>query len=368
MIPLAKPIIGEEEINAVVRVLKSGMLAQGPVVKEFEEHFAAYCGTKYAIAVNSGTAALHAALYGLEVRTNDEVITTPFTFVATANSILMANAKPVFVDVDQQTYTIDPKLVESAITLKTKAILPVNLYGQMCDYDTLNAIAKKHHVAIIEDAAQSIGADWHTQRSGSLTAAAAFSLYATKNIMCGEGGVVTTNSEQVAELAKRMRHHGQSEKTRYQYFDLGYNYRMTDIHASIALEQLKKIAEITTKRIMNAQLLTEGLQNIHGIKTPHVTPQTTHVFHQYTILIEEEFPYSRDTFVELMKQKGIGCAVFYPKPLHLHPHFMRLGYKEGDFPIAEKLATHVVSLPVHPLLTIDEIKTIITTIREIANG
>jgi len=340
LIPLAKPIIGEEEKKAVMDVLDSGMLAQGCKVKELEESFAKFCGTKYAIAVNSGTATLHTALYAIGIKAGDEVLTVPFTFVATANTILMQNAKPVFVDVDEDTFNIDPNKIEEKITPKTKAIIAVDLYGQPADYEKINAIAKKHNLKIIEDSCQAHNAEYNGVKTGALGDIGCFSLYSTKNITCAEGGIITTNNEKYAELCRRFRHHGRS-------YDIGYNYRMTDIQAAIAIEQLKKIEDFTRRRIQNAKILSEGLSDIKGITTPKINPKVKHVFHQYTIKVGN----GRDKLMGRLKRKGIGCAIFYPKPLHLHPHFSKLGYKAGDFPVSEKLSKEVLSLPVHPSLS-----------------
>ncbi|MBN2420735.1 DegT/DnrJ/EryC1/StrS family aminotransferase, partial [Candidatus Woesearchaeota archaeon] len=284
MIPVVKVHIGDEEKKAVMAVLDSGMLAQGPKVKELEEKFAKLCGVKYALAVSSGTAALHAALYAAGIKEGDEVITTPFTFVATANPVLMQGAKLVFADIEPETFNIDPKEVEKKITSKTKAIIAVDLFGHPADYDELNKIAQKHNLTIIGDCCQSVNSELNGKKAGSLAKVSAFSLYATKNIMCGEGGILTTDDEEIYERAKLFRHHGQSDKTRYQYHDLGYNYRMTDIQAAIALAQLEKLEDFTNKRIKNAELLNEGLKNIGGIKIPAKREGAKHVYHQYSVL------------------------------------------------------------------------------------
>jgi len=360
MIPISKPIIGEEEEKAVLEVLKSGMLAQGPKVKELEEKFATFCGAKHAVAMNSGTAALHASMYAVGIKAGDEVITTPFTFVASANSILMQGAKPIFADIEEETFNLDPKEVEKKITPKTKAILTVNLYGQICHAKAFQELAKKYNLLLIEDAAQSVGSESDGIKSGVIGNIAAFSFYATKNLMCGEGGIITTNNIQHAELCRRFRHHGQSEQTRYQYMDIGYNYRMMDLVAAIGLAQLGKINELTNKRIENAKKLTEGLKNVEGITTPTVIPHNKHVFHQYTIKVEKD----RDKILKYLMANGVGAAVYYPKPLHLHPHFAKLGYKEGDFPIAERIAQQILSLPVHPGLTDEDIQKIIKAVKE----
>ena len=363
MIQISKPIIGPEEEKAVFEVLKSGMLAQGPKVKELEEKFAAFCGAKHAIAMNSGTAALHACMHALGLKPGDEVITTPFTFVASANSILMQGAKPVFADIEEDTFNLDPAQVEKKITPKTKAILPVNLYGQMCHVKKFRELAKKHKLFLIEDACQSVGAESDGVKSGVIGDMAAFSFYATKNLMCGEGGIVTTNNADWAELCKRFRHHGQSEQTHYEYYDIGYNYRMMDLVAAIGIAQLGKITDFTKKRIENAHKLTEGLKGIKGIITPKTAPGSKHVYHQYVISVEK----NRDALLNYLKEHGVGAAIHYQKPLHLHPHFARMGYKPGDFPVAEKASQQILSLPVHPALTDEDIKTIIKQVKEWAS-
>lgn len=363
MIPLSKPIIGPEEKKEVNEVLESGILAQGSKVKELEEEFAKFCKTKYAIAVNSGTAAIHSALYAIGIKKGDEVITTPFTFVATANPIIMQGAKIIFADIKEDTFNIDPDDVQRKITEKTKAIITVDLYGQPADYESLKKIAKKHDLRIIEDACQAHGAELMGEKTGSLGDIGCFSLYATKNIMSGEGGLITTNNEEYAELCRRFRHHGQSERTRYEYCDLGYNYRMMDLQAAIALAQLKKINNFTQKRIENAQKLIEGLKDIKGLTLPQISPGVKHVFHQFTVRCDNK-KIKREKLIAFLKEKGIGSGIYYPKPLHLHPHFKKFGYQEGDFPVSEKASKEVLSLPVHPLLSEKEIEEIIKTIKE----
>lgn len=361
MVNIAKPIIGEEEKKAVMAVLDSGMLAQGEQVKQLEEQFAKLCGTKHAIAVNSGTAALHAALYALGVKEGDEVITTPFTFVATSNCILMQGAKPVFADIDEKTFNLNPVKTEEKITPNTKAIIPVDLFGQIYNAEQMNEIAERYGLKILEDACQAVGAELNGKKAGSFGDMAAFSLYATKNMMSGEGGIITTDKDEYAEKARRFRHHGQTAT--YEYAELGYNYRMTNIQAAIALEQLKKIEKFNQKRIQNAKILTEGLAGVKGITTPYIKPGAKHVFHQYTILVGQEYGKTRDELVQALKAADIGTGIFYPKPLHLHPVYAKYGYKEGDFPVAEKLAKQVLSLPVHPSVTDEDLKSMIKVIK-----
>lgn len=364
MINISRPIIGQEEINSVNEVLKSGMITQGPKVAEFEEKFANFCGVKHAVAVNSGTAALHCALYACGITKGDTVITTPFTFVATANSILMHGAKPVFVDIEPFTFNIDPGQIEEKITKRTKAILPVDLYGHIYDVEAISKIAREHRLKIIEDACQAHGAEFNQGKAGTFGDVGCFSFYATKNMTTGEGGMVVTNNENIAESVRRFRHHGQSEKTRYQYFDLGFNYRMTDIAAAVGIEQLKKIEDFNKKRMRNAKLLTDGLKNIKGLITPIVKKNYKHVFHQYTIRVTEEFKMSRDELSQYLKEKDIGSAIFYPNPLHLYPQFSHLEHIRDSLPVAEKVSRQVISLPVHPGLTDKEVEFIIATIRK----
>ncbi len=363
MISISKPLLGQEEIDAVVEVLKSGQLAQGPKTAELEQKFAAYCNTKYAVAFNSGTAALHAGLFAAGIESGDDVITTPFTFVGRANSSLMQNANVVFADISEDDFNLSPASVESKITSKTKAILPVDLYGQIHEYQKMSELAARHGLVILEDACQSIGAEQEGRKAGECGDMAAFSLYVTKNIMCGEGGMLTTNREDFAEACRRFRHHGQSPLLRYEYHELGFNYRMTDINAAIGIEQLRKVDQFNSKRIENASLLYIGLEGLKGLILPQVKKGNKHVYHQFTIRITDEAKVSRDQLQALLKEKGIISGVYYPKPLHLHPHFAKMGYRPGDFPMAEKLSRQVLSLPVHPALSREDIERICHEIR-----
>ena len=364
MINIAAPVIDSEERRAVDEVIESGMLAQGPKVAELEKNWAEYCGVKYALAVNSGTAAIHCALYAAGVKEGDEVITTPYSFIATINPILMLGARPVLVDIDEETFNIDVSKIEAAITEKTKAIIPVDLYGQPCDWTELQEIAKKHNLKIVEDACQAIGAEYKGIKTGSLGDFGCFSLYATKNIMCGEGGVVTTNSDEAAVAIRSFRQHGMVAP--YEYADLGYNYRMSDLHGAIAVEQLKKVEEFTKKRQENARKLNDALAGVAGIKIPTISENRSHVYHQYTILLDKDM--QRDQFIAGLRDKGVGAGIYYPKPLHTYPHIAKLGYEAGDFPVAEDLAARVVSLPVHPKVTDEDIEIIAAAVKESING
>ena len=357
-VPIAKPIIGEEEIENVVEVLKSGMIAQGPKVMEFEEKFANWIGAKYGIATNSGTSALHVALLACGIGEGDEVITTPFTFIASGNAIVYTGATPVFADIDLDTYTIDPDKIEDLITDKTKAILPVQLYGQAADMDKIREIAEKHDLKIIEDAAQAHGAEYNGEKVGTLGDMACFSFYPTKNMTTSEGGMITTNDEELAKKAQMFRAHGASE--RYHHDEIGYNFRMTDIAAAIGLAQLNVIDEFNNKRISNANYLNEQLKDVEGIVTPKSPDNYKHVYHQYTILVEKG---NRDEWVEFLTNKGIGTGIHYPIPLYNQPIYKKLGI-EGDCPLAEKAADNVISLPVHPSLTKEDLDLVVDAVKE----
>lgn len=364
MIPIAKPSLGEEEEKAVRETLKSGIIAQGPKVSEFEKRLAGYCMTSEAVAVNSGTAALHTALHALGIGEGDEVITTPFTFIATANAILMRNATPVFADVQPDTFNINPGAIQAAITKKTKAIITVDIYGHLCDYDEINKIAKENDIHVVEDACQAIGAEYNGLKAGSFGDIGCFSFYATKNITSGEGGALVTKNEDYAKKAKRFRQHGMVKVGVYDYDDLGYNYRMTDISASILLEQLKKLDSFNAKRRENAKILSDQLAGIKGITVPTVKNGHTHAFHQYTIQVGG-FRLSRDELFTHLRAKGVECAVYYPKPLHLCQSFRRFRYKEGDFKVAERLSREVISLPVHQSLQTSDLQYISDCIKGI---
>jgi perosamine synthetase len=357
-IPITKVQIDTVDKEEVMNVLDSGILAQGDWVARFEQEFAQFCGVKHAIAVNNGTSALHTALFAAGIKPGDEVITTPFTFVATANAIMMCGGKPVFVDIDPKTFNIDTSKIEKAITKKTKAILPVDLYGHIADVPELEKIAKKHKLKLVFDAAQSVAAEYSSKRSGAFGDVTSFSLYATKNLMCGEGGILTTNNDEIAEVARRFRNHGQGDQ--YEYIHMGYNYRMTNISAAIALAQLLKLEKNTQLRRRNASFYSEQLEGIEGFRVPIQKEHYKHIFHQYTLRIENShYGKKRDELLKKLNSTGVGARVYYPKPLHLHKHFKQLGYKQGDFPEAERASQEVISLPVHPLLTKDELNYIV---------
>ena len=358
MIPIAKPIIDEDEISTVTVVLRSGIIAQGRKVEEFEEAFAQFIGTRYAVAVNSGTAALHIALLTHEIGKGDEVITSPFTFISSANSILFTGAKPVFVDIEEDSFNIAPDSIAEEITPRTKAIMPVHLYGQPCDMKRIMRIAQEHGLVVIEDACQAHGAEYE-KKVGSF-GTGCFSFYPTKNMTTGEGGMITTNDNDIAQKARMIRSHGQRQ--RYLHEILGYNYRMTDIAAAIGLCQLGKLEEFNSKRIENAKFLTKELGGIKGLIPPSVKSNTRHVFHQYTVRITQDFGISRDELRQKLMDKGVGTEIYYPLPIHKQPLYQNLGYND-HLPNSEKAAKEVLSLPIHPSLTKKDLEYVVDSLR-----
>lgn len=356
MIPISKPDIGAEEKAAVFEVLDSGMIAMGPRTAQFEQAFAEMCGVKHAIAVASGTTALHSALLANGVGPGDEVITTPFTFIATIDAIMYVGARPVFVDIDEETFNMDLEQVESVITPRTKAILPVHLYGYMCDMDRLQTLADKHGLKIIEDACQAHMATYKGKRAGSF-GTGAFSFYATKNMMCGEGGMVTTNDDVIADQCRLIRNHG--TRRRYYHEMLGFNFLMTDIEAAMGLVQLKRLPEFSEKRARNAAYLSA---KIESVITPTVKEGYGHVWHQYTVRVDGGR--NRDAAVEQLGKAGITAGVYYPTPAHCQPHVQRV-VGNVQLPVVERLSNEVMSLPVHTHLTQEDLETIVSEVNKL---
>jgi dTDP-4-amino-4,6-dideoxygalactose transaminase len=357
-IPIAKPLISDEEKKAVMKVLESGQLTQGKNVEDFEKKFASYCNVKYGIATSNGTTALHTSLIALGIDKGDEVITSPFSFVASSNCLLYVGAKPVFVDINPKTYNINTDLIEEKITDKTKAILPVHLYGQPCDMDKIMKIAKKHDLIIIEDACQAHGAEFEGKKIGSFGDVACFSFYPTKNITTAEGGMILTNSDDIDEKCRLIRNHGQKE--RYHHTILGFNFRMTEIQAAIGIEQLKKLDEWNEKRIENAKFLNENLKDLDGIITPYVDPRVKHVFHQYTIRVEKTTNFELS---EMLTKSGVQTIIYYPIPIHKQLLYQKLGYNDNLLE-AEHISKEVLSLPVHPVLSRQDLEKIVTEVNK----
>jgi dTDP-4-amino-4,6-dideoxygalactose transaminase len=357
-IPVAKPIISDDEKQAVLEVLDSGQIAQGPRTEAFEHAFAEYTGVKHAVAVNSGTAALIVALQAHGIGPGDEVITTPFSFIATATSIISCGAKPVFVDVDPYDLNLDPDLIEDAITPQTKAVMPVHIFGHPARIAEMQEICDDFELALIEDAAQAHGAEHQGKRAGSF-GTGCFSFYPTKNMTTGEGGLITTDDDEIAERCRIIRNHGQVRRYHHDHF--GLNWRMTDICAAIGLAQLKKLETWNEARIRNAERLSSL---ITAAQTPVVRPGDRHVFHQYTIRLSRD----RDDVQMRLQESGVGTAVHYPIPIHRQQVIMDLGLGDANCPVAEAAANSVLSLPVHPSLTPEDVEHIAAAVNEAARA
>lgn len=354
MIPAAKPLIGEDERKAVDRVLQSGMVAQGPEVAAFEEEFSALVQGRHCIALNSGTSALHMAFIAGGIRPGDEVIVPSFTFAATANSVALAGGTPVFADIEPNYFCLDPKAVEAAITPRTRAIMPVHLYGHPAAMDKFKEIATRHNLLLFEDAAQAHAASLHGIPVGAWGAAGSFSFYPTKNMTSGEGGMVTTACDHIARKVRVLRNQGMEK--RYENEVVGFNTRMTDIHAAIGRVQLTKLAGWTAHRQKNAAFLDA---NLSGVVVPPVAPGAVHVYHQYTIRV---VGHDRDAFARALTDEGVGSGVYYPIPNHRLPSFGLT----MDLPETERAAKEVLSIPVHPALTQAELETVVEKINKVA--
>ena len=353
MIPAAHPIIGEEEREAVDRILLSGLLAQGPEVESFEEEFSAVVAGRHCVAVNSGTSALHMALLALGVGPGDEVLVPSFSFAATANVVRLVGAEPVFVDIDRGSFCISADAADAAIGPKTRGVIPVHLYGHPAAMDAICVLAAHRGLLVIEDAAQAHAAQLHDVPVGAFGAAAAFSFYPTKNMTSGEGGIVTTPDADVARRVRLLRNQGMEK--RYENEVIGFNLRMTDIHAAIGRVQLRKLAEWTRQRRDNASFFD---QNLQGVITPPVANDATHVYHQYTIRV----PSDRDGFATALASRGVGSGVYYPTPIHRLPSFEM----SADLPETELACREVLSLPVHPSLTPADREQIVEAVNAVA--
>jgi dTDP-4-amino-4,6-dideoxygalactose transaminase len=353
MIRIAQPAIDEQVKQAVMAVLDSGQLAAGPVTRQLEAVFAAEVSqTREAVAVANGTAALHLALLAHGIGPGDEVITTPFTFQATANMVLAAGARPAFVDAGEDG-NIDASLIEAAITPRTRAILPVHLYGRLCDMPAIAAVADRHGLAVIEDAAQAHGAALAGRPAGSW-GTACFSFYATKNLAAGEGGMVTTNDAEITARLRRLRSHGESE--RYTSTEVGFNYRLTDVVAAIALAQARRLPELNQARRGNAAYLSAHLRGV--VTPPPPVEAAAHVWHQYTLRV----PNGRDELAGWLRERDIEAMVYYPHTLPSQPLYRGLGYDDAALPVARRLAAQVLSVPVHPGLSPEDLERIVEAV------
>ena len=353
-IAVNKPIIGEEERKAVEAVLSSGMLVNasyegGERVREFEGKVRRLLGAKHVVAVNSGTAALHAALIALGVKAGDEVIVPPFTFVATANVVLACGAKPVFVDVKED-YNMDPGAFRRAVTRKTKAVIPVHVYGYPADMDEIRDIARTKSISIIEDAAESLGATYKGTQTGRLSDAGCFSLYATKVVTSGEGGAISTDDDDLADMLRLVRNHGQVEG--YDTRHLGFNYRLPEMSAALASVQMDRLDGFLRARARNANYLNERVGSAAGVRFTQDASDRTHVFYLYTLRLRR----NRDRVQKALSSAGVGSGVYWPVPVHKTPLYVDLGYSKKTLARAEDASKHVISLPVHPGLTSEDMQ------------
>lgn len=354
-VAIAEPCISEEEINAVDEVLESGQLAANGAVKEFENSFAGYCNSSHGIATSNGTTALHAALNGLGIGPGDTVLTTPFTFVASANAIRLAGARPIFADINPSTYNLDPASVRATIEShqgEVDAILAVHLYGLPAPLDELSEIASSYDIPLIEDCAQAHGAEFQNQPVGSIGDAGCFSFYPTKNMTTGEGGMIVTDRDDVSESIQKFINHGRSGT--YEHVTLGHNFRLTEVAAAIGCVQLERLPSFVEKRRQNAERLTSGLADT-DIITPMEPDGYKHAYHQYTIQCA-----NRDELQNYLDDAGIGTGVYYPTPVHKQPAY---NTTSCDAPVAEQASNDVLSLPIHPRVSMRDIETMISTIR-----
>lgn len=363
--------IGKEEVSDLKKVLASIFLTTGPATREFEKKFAEYLNCKYVVGVSSCTAALFLSLKAYGIGPGDEVITTPMTFIATPNSIIHSGARPVFVDAEESTANINADLIEKAITEKTKAIMPVHLYGQMCDMKKIRKIADRHQLIVIEDAAHAVEAERDGVRVGQLGDVACYSFYATKNITCGEGGAVSTNNKEIAEKLQKIRMHGMNKGAsdrytkRYEHWDmemLGWKYNLDDIHAALLMNQLKNIDRYLKRREEISRIYESELGKIEGIRLLKIMPDSKSARHLFTILVDPE---RRDEVLWKLQEREIGVAVNY-RAVHLLKYYREtFGYKRGDFPIAEKIGDSTITIPLYPKLKKTEIDFVVSAIKDI---
>ncbi len=376
MIPIAKPYLDKEEQEAVQEVLQSGMLAEGKVARDFEKEFAEYVGTKYATVTTNGTTALSTALEAMDIQPGDEVITTPFTFIASANTIAMIGAIPIFVDIKLDTYNIDPELIEKAITEKTKAIMPVHIFGSPCDMKHIMEIAEKHDLKVIEDACQAHGAQFNGKKIGSIGHVAAFSFYATKNMMTGEGGMITTNDEDIYENALMIKNHGRSRKGGYSHYRIGYNYRMLDVVSALGRVQLKRLPKAIEQRQRNARLYNELLQDVSEIQPQQMEKGGTSAYHIYAPRLYSD-KITRDEMIQKLKEHDIGSRSVYALPCHKQDTYLNIkewrwakfvnypDYSSLNLPNSEEVGNVHFDIPVHPAVTEEQVQYIASTIKQI---
>ncbi|HEX6499591.1 MAG TPA: DegT/DnrJ/EryC1/StrS family aminotransferase [Micromonosporaceae bacterium] len=366
MIPISVVRVDEEAERLVVEVLRSGGLAQGPVVARLEREFAELVGVRHAVAVNNGTSALVAALHVVDLQPGDEVLTSPFTFVATLNAILEAGATARFADIRSDDFCVDPAAVAAAVTDRTRVLLPVHLYGQAADMTALMPVAGRYGLRVVEDAAQAHGATVDGRGVGTF-GVGCFSLYGTKNITTGEGGMVTTDDDVLADRLRVLRNQGM--RRRYMYETSGHNYRLTDLQAAVALPQIPRYEQVVKQRKSNAAKLSAGLGDVPGLVVPRELPGRSHVWHQYTVLVTEDATLTRDEVVAKLDERGIGCGVYYPRVVFDYDCYREHPRVVADpVPVARDVAARCLSLPVHQHLSEEHLDLVISTVREVLDG
>ncbi len=376
-LPYGRQTIEEDDIQAVVEVLKGDYLTTGPAVQKFEKEFAEYVGAKYAVSFSNGTAALHGACFAAGIMEGDEVITTPMTFAASANCILYQGGTPVFADIDNSTYNIDPKNIEKLISERTKAIIPVHFTGQPVALDEVHAIAKEHNLIVIEDAAHALGATYKGSKIGSTSDMTMFSLHPVKHITTGEGGIITTNNKFYYEKLIQFRSHGitrDNDKLMdnhgpwyYEMQFLGYNYRLTDIQAALGSSQLKKIDRFVETRRKYVDMYNQAFQEVPEITIPFQADDCTSSWHLYIIRLHlEQLAATRKEIFEALSSENIGVNVHYI-PVHLLPYYQQLGYEKGICPIAEELYEQIITIPLFPGMTEDDVNDVIGSVTKVIN-
>ncbi|WP_410755483.1 UDP-4-amino-4,6-dideoxy-N-acetyl-beta-L-altrosamine transaminase [Exiguobacterium indicum] len=376
-LPYGRQWIEDDDIEAVVKILKSDFLTTGPAILEFEEAVAHYVGAKYAVSFSNGTAALHGACFAAGIQEGDEVITTPMTFAASANCVLYQGGNPVFADIDDSTYNIDPKQIEEKITSKTKAIIPVHFTGQPAELDEIHRLAQEHNLIVIEDAAHALGASYKKKRIGGLSDMTMFSFHPVKHVTSGEGGVITTNDDVYYQKLLQFRSHGiikdQQLMTEshgpwyYEMQSLGFNYRMTDIQAALGANQLKKIDHFLSRRKHYVSLYNEAFESRDEIRIPAQHPDGDSSWHLYIIRLQtEKMKVSRKVIYEELMKENIGVNVHYI-PVHKMPYYQQLGYGKETYPVAEKLYEEILTLPLFPKMSVDDINDVITAVIKILN-
>jgi len=362
-IPLSSPLVEEDDIKAVADVLRTPQLSLGPKLVEFEKLFSEYVGREHSIAVNSGTSGLHLCMRALDIKDGDEVITTPFSFIASANCILFERAKPVFVDIDEKTLNIDVGKIEAAITEKTKAILPVHVFGLPCDMPGIRDIAKKHGLKVVEDSCEALGAEFNGQKAGTFGDASVFAFYPNKQLTVGEGGMVVTDSEEIADTCRSLRNQGRSKNGGWlDHEQLGYNYRLDEMSCALGVSQIKKASRYLETRSKVASWYNDFLKDVENVIIPEETVGSAkRSWFVYVVLLENA---NRDEVLKKMNEKGVECKPYF-QPIHLQPLYAKkYGFSQGDFPVCEKISGEALALPFYTQMEIEKVEKVCETLKE----